>query len=277
MGRVAKKVIIGFNRRYNYPDGSFAGIISASTPLSYFNELLKQFNVGPSGAIVLRDAELGLITRFPELPDKPAGQFGNKAVSPELQKIIAAGIESTTYFTPKSADGFQRVISFKHLKKAKIYSLVGLASEDYLLDWHSEVTKTAALAFSYFLLSLILGGFIFRLLKKSEQNEFALAERELRLKTIIENEPECIKIVDASGRLIEMNPAGLVMIEADSLEDVVNQPVLGLVAPESKTAFSEMHQQVIAGQPARLEFAMVGLKGGRHWMETHAVPMRVND
>ena len=155
--------------------------------------------------------------------------------------------------------------------------IVGAASEDYLLDWHSEVTKTAALAFSYLLLSLILGGFIFRLLKKSEQNEFALAERELRLKTIIENEPECIKIVDASGRLIEMNPAGLALVESDSLEAVVNQPVLNLIAPESKTAFSEMHQRVIAGQPARMEFVMLGLKGGRHWMETHAVPMRVND
>ena len=277
MGKVAKKLIIGFNRRYNYPDGSFAGIISAPIALSHFSDVLAKFNVGANGTIVLRDAELGLITRFPEQPDKPVGQLGNKAVSPELQKIAASGIQSTIYFTPTSADGFERIVSFNRLSKVPMIFIVGVASEDYLADWRNELTKTLALALSYLLLSLILGAYIFRLLKKTERDELALKERELRLKTIIDNEPECIKLVDASGRLIEMNPAGLAMIEAESLDAVVNQPVLGLIAPEFQSAFSEMHHSVISGHPARMEFEIRGLKGGRHLMETHAVPMRVNN
>ena len=99
---------------------------------------------------------------------------------------------------------------------------------------------------------------------------------EAKLRGIIEAEPECIKIVDAQGRLLEMNSAGLVMIEADSLEQVAGQPVLDLIAPEYRNAFNHMHQRVLAGETAELAFEVLGLRGGRRWLETHAVPLQHN-
>ena len=97
---------------------------------------------------------------------------------------------------------------------------------------------------------------------------------EAKLRGIIEAEPECIKIVDAQGRLLEMNPAGLKMIEADSLAQVAGQPVINLIAPEHRAAFNQLHQQVLSGQTVELAFEVVGLKGGRSWLETHAVPLQ---
>ena len=276
-GRVAQKYIVGFGQRYNYPDGRFGGVISAPIPLSHFTHLLAQFTIGPNGTIVLRDADAGLITRSPEVPDKPAGQLGNNVVSPELQKIIRSGVHSSTYFTPASADGFERMVSFSRLSKAPMLFIVGAASEDYLAPWKEEVFKTSIMAFGYFLLSLLSGGFIFRLLNDLEQRKQALAEREVRLKTIIQNEPECIKVVDAEGRLIEMNPAGLAIIQADTLDQVAMQPVLDLIAPEHRPQFAEMHRRVIAGASQKMEFEVVGLQGRRRWLETHAVPMQDND
>ncbi|MFZ2269775.1 MAG: response regulator [Azonexus sp.] len=105
-------------------------------------------------------------------------------------------------------------------------------------------------------------------------SESQLAESESRLRAIIAAEPECIKIVDAAGRLQQMNPAGLAMIEADGLAQVVGQPVEELIAPEYRADFARMHAQVIGGTAQVLEFEVLGLKGGRRWLETHAVPMR---
>ncbi|HEY6094538.1 MAG TPA: PAS domain S-box protein, partial [Gallionellaceae bacterium] len=104
--------------------------------------------------------------------------------------------------------------------------------------------------------------------------ESMLLESEARLRTIIENEPECIKIVDAQGRLAHMNPAGLAMIEADSLEQVTGHQVVDMVAPAYRQTYTEMHQRVLAGEAAQFEFEVIGLKGGRRWLETHAVPMQ---
>ena len=111
------------------------------------------------------------------------------------------------------------------------------------------------------------------LLENLRLRKEALKESENYLRTIIENEPECIKIVDAQGRLTQMNPAGLAMIEADSMAQVAGLPVLDLVAPEYRQAFSEGHQRVLAGETLQMEFEVIGLKGRRRWLETHAVPM----
>lgn len=99
-------------------------------------------------------------------------------------------------------------------------------------------------------------------------------ESEAYLQAIFETEPECIKIVDAQGRLLQMNPAGLAMIEADSLAQVKGASVMGLITPEHREAFAEMHKRVIAGQAQKMEFEMTGLKGGKRWVETHAVPLK---
>ncbi len=73
-----------------------------------------------------------------------------------------------------------------------------------------------------------------------------------------------------------MNPAGLAMIEADSLAQVAGRPVTGVIAPEYREAFLQMHKRVIAGESMQLKFEVLGLKGGRRLLETHAVPMEEN-
>lgn len=99
-------------------------------------------------------------------------------------------------------------------------------------------------------------------------------ESENRLRTIFNSEPECIKLLDSKGQLLDMNPAGLSMIEADSLEQVKNKSVLGIISEEYRTPFANLCEDVFNGNPGKLLFSITGLKGTRRWMETHAVPMR---
>jgi PAS domain S-box-containing protein len=109
---------------------------------------------------------------------------------------------------------------------------------------------------------------------RRKQMEERLAESEARLRTIIQSEPECVKVVARDGALLDMNPAGLEMIEADSLEQVAGAPVLHLVAPEYREQFQALNACVFAGEAGSLEFEIVGLRGTRRWLETRAVPLR---
>jgi two-component system sensor histidine kinase UhpB len=95
-----------------------------------------------------------------------------------------------------------------------------------------------------------------------------------RLRAIIDSEPDCVKLVDAQGRLLEMNPAGLAMIEASSIDEVRGCRIIDLVAPEHRAAFADLQARVFAGASGSLEFEIVGLKGKRRWLATHAVPFR---
>lgn len=107
---------------------------------------------------------------------------------------------------------------------------------------------------------------------QSKTRELIGSER--RLRAIIENEPECVKLLGPDCELLEMNPAGLRMIEADSLAQVVGHSVLDLVMPEHRAAFSELAARVGRGESGSLKFEIQGLKGGRRWLEIHAVPLR---
>src|SRR5262249_1607554 len=102
----------------------------------------------------------------------------------------------------------------------------------------------------------------------------ALGERERRLRAIIETSPECIKIIDSRGRLLDMNPAGLALIDAPSLEAVAGAPVYDRVVPEHREAYRALNESVCRGTPGSLEFEIAGLSGRRRWMETRAVPLR---
>jgi PAS domain S-box-containing protein len=110
-----------------------------------------------------------------------------------------------------------------------------------------------------------------------QRAEKRLAEQEHRIRTILESEPECVKVVGRDGSLLEMNPAGLKMIEADRLEDVVGKQVNALLHPEHRAAFEALHQAILRGESRILQFEIVGCKGTRRWVETHACPLRDSD
>ncbi|MDD5176041.1 MAG: diguanylate cyclase [Sterolibacterium sp.] len=107
-----------------------------------------------------------------------------------------------------------------------------------------------------------------------KQAEMALAQSEWKLKTIIETAPECVKVLAPDGTLRQMNRAGLEMIEADTEEQVVGAKMADIVASEYRAAFIALNERVNQGEAGTLEFEIVGLKGGHHWLDTHAVPVR---
>jgi PAS domain S-box-containing protein/putative nucleotidyltransferase with HDIG domain len=103
--------------------------------------------------------------------------------------------------------------------------------------------------------------------------EDALRRSESFTKSIVENEPECVKIVGKGGKLQYMNPAGLAMIEADSLESLIGKSVYPIVDPNYQQAFADLTDRVLQGEQGTLQFEITGLKGTRRWLETHAVPL----
>ena len=107
--------------------------------------------------------------------------------------------------------------------------------------------------------------------------ERALRESEERFRAIVETTPECVKLVSADGTLLHVNSPGLRMVGADAAEEVVGKSVYDLIAPEDRDRFKAFNESVCKGELGSLEFEIVGLKGKRRHMETHAAPLRNPD
>ncbi len=161
----------------------------------------------------------------------------------------------------------------------------------YSLPGFEELVRSdspAVVAFGGTIFSLLLFGVLLRLASAQKRAEDLAAERQQtinlqtaelqnavsRLRTIIDSEPECIKTVARDGTLLEMDPAGLALIEADRGADAIGRNVFDLVHEEDRERFIELHNRVMNGGEGELSFKIVGLKGNVRNMETRSVPLR---
>jgi PAS domain S-box-containing protein len=99
-------------------------------------------------------------------------------------------------------------------------------------------------------------------------------EANEQFRAIVETTPECVKIVASDGTLLFMNTPGLDMVEAPSPEAVTGKNVYDIIAAKDRDRFREFNERVCQGEKGSLQFDIVGLKGARRHMETHAAPLR---
>ena len=104
--------------------------------------------------------------------------------------------------------------------------------------------------------------------------EEALRDREARLRTIIEQEPECVKVVSAEGLLLEMNPAGLRMLRAPSLEPLLGRPTEDLVHPDDRDLYRDLHRRALGGESGQAIYRVIDFQGGERWMESNAALLK---
>jgi PAS domain S-box-containing protein len=156
---------------------------------------------------------------------------------------------------------------------------------DALVDWgahydepFSNVLFSGGKELSFRLLAsfffIACGFFTAKIFSWQKQAEEELRKTRNYLRSIIETDPACVKLLSPDGTLLDINPAGLAMVEADSLDVVKGHAVAGLVLPEYREAFTSLIAGTFEGMAGKIEFEMNGLKGRRLWLETHAVPIR---
>ena len=262
--------LLPVSRRVGSAGGALEGVLVAMVRAAYFQSFYDSIERGSDGLVTLFLSSGSAVVTSP-MADAVIRK--NWSDSPMFRQHLPAWPTGTVRQVVVK-DGLERIYSYRALNDYPVVVTYGLSMDTILSSWQAGTRRVGALLAAVLLL-LAGAAFVLRrqdALRRATTRD--LKSSELHLRSIIEAEPECIKIVDAQGRLLEMNPAGLAMIEADSLEQVAGQPVLDLIAPEFQEAFSQMHQRVLAGETGKLAFEVLGLKGGRRWLETHAVPLR---
>ena len=181
MGMVSNRQVVIFVRRYNRPDGRFAGVAFGVIELSKFYELLRHFDLGTNGVVALRNAQLGLVARFPTIAGQRASQIGFSGVSPEFRRLVESGAPVATFHTLRGTDGLERTTSYRHLSSVPFYVNASVASVDYLAPWQRELRQTLGMSLGFLLLSALISGLLLRLLRSSAEREQALRHSESML------------------------------------------------------------------------------------------------
>ncbi|QXE92810.1 hypothetical protein [Geomonas subterranea] len=136
-GKVTGKWKIIAARRYNNPDGSFAGVVMGTINVAYFDHLIAHLDIGKYGAVGIRDAEFQLVALHPK-GKEAASQIGSNVVSQKTRDMIQANQVTATYKTVFARDNKERMVTFRKVAKYPYYIFATISPVDYMTSWRKE-------------------------------------------------------------------------------------------------------------------------------------------
>lgn len=173
-------LIIPISRRFNNPDGSFAGVIMAALYLDYFHQFYDSFALNTDASLNLLMADGTILYRRPYALTSigknisqtilfreilPHSEFGNATISSPYDKV-------------------ERIYGYSRVKRYPLVITAGLSKRDVLADWRNDAYMFAMGGFSLLVILLVMGLVLLRQIKHSVQTEAELMRTRDQLTTI---------------------------------------------------------------------------------------------
>lgn len=174
LSRFTGKWLITLSRRFNNPDGSFAGVAQVAVRADALQEIFERITLGTKASVALFDAETRLVSRQPLLQD----QLGKQIAAVELRQGLASGANEGHYRAVSRIDGVSREFSYLKLEAFPMVVVLGVAPEEFLAGWY---TKASLYGLCAALSAFMLYG-LWRAQRQAEvEKEQNLQERYARL------------------------------------------------------------------------------------------------
>ncbi|HTK28723.1 MAG TPA: response regulator [Vicinamibacterales bacterium] len=203
--------------------------------------------------------------------DGPAALAAARARRPDLilSDVMMPGIDGCGLLRELRADARTRdvpiiLLSAMDAEEARVEGLEA-GADDYLIKPFSRRELLARVQARLELAAL------------RRETQQSLRDSEEHLRAVVETTPACIKVIAPDGTVLDVNSAGLALFDAARIEEIRGRSIYDLVAPEWRDAYRALHDHVCRGGRGALEYEIVGLRGTRRRMETHAAPLRTPD
>lgn len=179
MSRISDQWVITFSRRLNNPDGSFAGETHIAVATTQLVQMLAKLDLGPNGNSGLW-SRTTLIARHAKA-DAAGARTGATTPSAKLRDLLNSGKTAAFYHARSGIDGITRQYHFRQVGSFPLFTVVGLADEDYLADWRNDTLRLSALGGSFVAVTLLFAWLAHAAWRRREQTQLALSESEERL------------------------------------------------------------------------------------------------
>ncbi|MBJ6750735.1 cache domain-containing protein [Geomonas anaerohicana] len=160
-GKVTGKWKIIAARRYNNPDGSFAGVVIGTIDVGYFDTLLSHLDIGKHGAVGIRDEDFKLVALHPK-GKEAASQIGSNVVSQKTRDMILANPVSATYKTVFARDNMERMVTFRRAAKYPYYIFATISPVDYMTSWRKEAAVGLVLLFLFTAMTAVSARYLYK-------------------------------------------------------------------------------------------------------------------
>jgi diguanylate cyclase (GGDEF)-like protein/PAS domain S-box-containing protein len=268
--------VIPLSRRFNHPDGSFAGMVVTGISVSYFARYYDTFNIGQSGSIALVLADGTLLVRRPYVALDVPRNLKNRTVlqGPLSDRTIrVAEIKS-------SIDGVTRLTSYSRIEAYPLFIAVGESMDDILASWRATLWYRVALTAGLVALIGFMGARLSIQIRKREIAEQARATDLERFRFIFDTVNDGINVLDAeTGTFTHVNAATCAMF-GYSRGELVGRNIEFLstgVPPYTQRDAIVWLAKGRSGQPQTIEWHCKAKDGHLFWAEISARNVALED
>jgi PAS domain S-box-containing protein len=96
--------------------------------------------------------------------------------------------------------------------------------------------------------------------------------QEPHLRAVLETQPVTLIRLGRDGTVLAVNEAGLAVIGAEQLEQILDTSFAALLSPADRTGFLVFVERVASGHRGSLEVGLTALTGTSHTIQVHAAP-----
>jgi len=203
--------IVTLSRRFNHPDGSFAGVVVGAVQLDHFKRLFGKIILTPNDSITLLDADGAIIVRWPF----SEGDAGKRLVDPLLLTKLdqAPGHIIETDFI----EGVQRLHDYRRIGHLPYYQRVSMSVPEVTDMWYTGFYSVVSLIALCVAVLVLIRQLEFEL-RRRQTAEKALAEMATTDElTGLANRRKFGEILASEWRRAEREntPFSLLMFDAD--------------------------------------------------------------
>lgn len=150
--------VIPVSRRYNLPDGRFAGVVVAAIREQCFQDFYEGFDIQRHGVLAMNMLEGSLLARRP-FDDRDIGR--SLFSTPVFQRVLD-GEKRGQLVLHSTLDGRERFYGFQKVDNYPLVAIAALDTEEALSGWHHQAAVSLGLTALGMLLFVAMGAYLTR-------------------------------------------------------------------------------------------------------------------
>jgi diguanylate cyclase (GGDEF)-like protein/PAS domain S-box-containing protein len=199
---------VTLSRRFNHPDGGFAGVVLASIAIEYFSQLYQTFDVGSHGTISLLSADGIMMARNRD----PLTYVGTDLSKVTLFREPLSQMPAGAYYFKSPLDGLERLGLFNRSNQFPLVVLATMDIEQVMAPYAAAAVTHTIFAGLLTLLIAVIGGFLVRVLHLRQRLVSALVAKEADFRLLAEESSDMVTRIGLDERMQYVSPSSATIL-----------------------------------------------------------------
>ena len=257
--------VITASRRFDHPDGSFAGVVLATIDASYFSSFYRRFDLGSTGTVTLLDKSGIILARSVDNESSVGRDVSSTPLIHDMDASRPAGL----YYFRSPFDQTLRLSFYRLSDRFPILILATEAKDEVLASWRQEAMIRMALVLGLATLIAGTGIYLVRQLLKGQRIAAVLAANEADFRLLAEESSDMVMRIGFDERIIHVSPSCIRLLgwtaaqlrETHALAGVNDEDL-----PHVRETVRALKQGEV--EETRLVYRTRQREGGEIWLET---------